>query len=155
MPALFIGCNIAFFVSKDNIVRKEHGYVIIDFHNKNIAFISSKIDTSLSLSENLSKNKLGKAFYLYGLFPRQLNYLKNFGDSINGWVVTPVELKFIETKEVNHQLKKQKKKSHEHSIKVDNIIYNYQINIRNIHYISAFPLLSEEKQRQKTKGYEE
>lgn len=155
IPLLLAGCNIAFFVSKDNVIRKEQGYIFIASHNKDVDFIASKIDTSLSLAENLEKHKLGKAFYLNGLFPKELNYLKIFGDTIfNGSVIVPIEIKYIETKEVNRQLRNQKKEYHEHFIKVGDTVYRYQINARNIRYINGSPLLSEEKKRQKTKNYE-
>lgn len=156
IPALLAGCNIVFFVSKDNIIRKEKGYIVIVANNQYVEFVPSKIDTSLSISENLARHKLGRAFYLNGMFSKELNYLKIFGDTIsNGWVVTPVEIKFIETKEVNRQLRKQKKEYHENYIRVDDKIYLYQINSRNIRYINASPLLPEDMKKQKTKNYED
>lgn len=153
---LLTGCNITLFVSKDDVIRKKQGYLVVGESNKYVDFITSKIDTSLSLSDNLIKHKLGKAFYLNGLFPKQLNYIKIFGDTIsNSWIVIPVEIKYFETREVNRQLRKQEKKYHEHFIKVNDKIYIYQINVRNIHYISAWPLLSEKKRREKASPYEE
>lgn len=155
---LISSCNIAFWISKDNIVNVKQGYFVIVANNQYVEFVPSKIDTSLELSENLAKHKLGKAFYLYGLSSKTLNHLKIFGDTIsNGWVIIPVEFEYRQKKEVNHQLRKQHKQYHEHFIKVDDKIYPYQICIpsSNIRYINAFPFLSEEKKRYKTKNYED
>lgn len=149
-------CNIAFLVSKDNVVNVKKGYIMIVANNQYIEFIPSKIDTNLSLSQNLENYKLGRAFYLNGLHAKEINYLKIFGDTISyGWVIIPVELEYIERKEVNHRIRKEKKKYHEHFIQVEGTVYPYQINTRNIRYINAIPELSEEKERQKTKGYED
>jgi hypothetical protein len=150
------GCNIALFVSKDDIIRREQGYILIDSYNKNVEFIPSKIDTSLLLSENLKKYKLGKAFYLYGIFSKELNYLKMFGDTIfQSSILVPVEFEYRQKREINSQIRKQQKEYQEHFIKVDDKNYSYKINIKNVYYINAYPLLSEEKERQKTRSNED
>lgn len=156
IPALLAGCNIAIFVSKDNIIIKENGYILIIANNQYVEFIPSKIDTSLSLSENFARHKIGKAFYLNGLFSKELDYLKIFGDTIsNGLIVVPVEIEYRKKKEENRQLKKQQKEYQVHYIKVGNVVYDYQINTCNIRLINASPLLSEEIKIQKTKNYED
>jgi hypothetical protein len=158
IPVLLLaGCNIVFFVSKDNVVRRAEGYMTFGHHynhNNPIKFIPCKIDTSLSLPENLAKHKLGKAFYLY-VSPRELNFLKIFGDTILvSATIVPVEIKYIQKREVIRKLRKQEKEYKIHFLKIGNKIYHYRIYVKRIDYISASPLLSKEKECKKTKDYE-
>lgn len=152
---MLAGCNVALFVSKDNVIKKEKGYIVITYHSQYIEFIPSKIDTNLTLSENLAKYHLETGVYLNGLFPKEVDYLKIFGDTVyNGWIVVPVAIEYRQKKEVDYQ---QKNKNQEHYIKIktDNVIYKYQINTHNnIQYINALPFLSEKDKSRKIEDYE-
>lgn len=148
------GCHVAFFVSKYNVIWKQQGYIVIVSYDQYVEFIPSKIDTALSIQENLEKYKLGKAFYLYGLNKKELNYLKIFADTFSLGSIIPVAFEYRINKQATWEKKQSKNGYHQHSIKLSDKIYRYKITTRNIDYINSSPLLSKARQREKTKNIE-
>lgn len=156
---LLSSCNTAFFVSKDRVIFENTGYLFFDPYYRYVKFIPSKIDTCLTLSMNFEKYKLGKAFYMHGIPSKELSYLGIYGDTLQsgwvGWVIVPIEIKYRRLRNLNRQLKEQATMYNEDFIVIDNKIYYFKINQLITRYYSAFPLLSEERKRQKLLNYVE
>ncbi len=140
---LLNSCNCVFFVSKDDVILREEGYFLIPYQSKEYEFIPCKIDTGLTLSENLKRHKLGKGIYFGGLRRYYTRYLELFGDTIRKpwYIIVPVELEYRrygEGKSIENEVKS-------HFIVVDKVKYDYEIRKEEVRYIDANPLVSFEK----------
>gem|GEM_PF-3011427 len=141
------GCNVYFWVSKDNVIRKQEGYLLLS--NQYSEFIPIKIDTSLSMLSNLNKNKMGLGFYLYNIPGNEIKYLLKFADTVLplNFKIIPVELEYRRIKETNTQLRASENNLQKHSLIVEDKRFFYEIGQPKIYYINSHLRITANKKK--------
>ena len=145
---ILTGCHYKFMVSKNDIINYQEGIMLIPEYNKDVYFVPLKIDTSKSVYQNVTNNILQKGFYLNSVFARDLEYIKKFGDTVmETSIIVPIKLEYREFIECNNIIKKNNSKCYNHYIRIDSNLIEIKVNIRNIQFINAVPIISENKRR--------
>jgi len=146
---ILMGCNRALLVNRDNVIVKQKGYLIVVANNE-ILFLFAKIDTNLSIEQNLLANK-----FLQGIraddLPRSnlqalLKYSTTYLPPFNSKII-PVVYEYRHIKERNPQLKKEFKQWEKLWFEIGGERIDYKIKKGdNNRFVSIRPYISVEQQ---------
>lgn len=136
---IIVGCK-NLFVPNSRLILHEEGYFV--FSSKNyLRFFPSKIDTNLSISENLDTHSLKPGYYLYQIPPKQARILRNCSDVYGDIYIVRGKIEYVITK-TNKSFRKDKEKFFISSFEFEGKRYLSKLHGRvNVYTINATPLL--------------
>jgi hypothetical protein len=139
-------CNTALLVPKDRVILKREGCLL--YRNNDVEFIPMRIDTSLTLAENLTTQKLKLGYYLPPLWGHQKQYLNNFIDTtVKHWHAVPVCLYYRKIYNSFPRSPKQEYKPHLHPLALEKKNIHYKVQQGHFQIINIGVKVSERFER--------